>query len=118
MLVREALGVAGVFRVNPLANADRTHRIGVCEFPPAFLMGTFGPHDKGDGLRSSGGWIFENDAGDVFTLYEYMQTQLSLGRRSGAPAVSDFWSQTTPATFHIGGRETSNVETFRTWLEV
>ena len=106
-----------MFLVDRMAHADRTYHVGEIELPPAFLVQHFGAHDGGDGLRSTGSWTFVNEIGNVFTLYEYMQTRTSLGRSSGAPLAAHFWSQWDPATFNIGGRENSDAATFKQRLK-
>jgi hypothetical protein len=45
-----------------------------------------------------------------------MLTNVSLGRRSGALSPTSFWSDWKPAAFHIGGRDDSDIDAFKTWL--
>jgi hypothetical protein len=90
---------------------------GETALPPAFLVKRFGKHDGGDGLRSSGGWMFVGETGEVFTVYEWRCTTLSNGRRSGFPTARQFWASWEPVKFHIGGAPDSDWELFRRWLQ-
>ena len=71
----------------------------------------------GDGVRSSGGWSFASDSGEVFTVYEWRSTTLSNGRGSGSPTVRQFWTSWEPVRFHIGGVPGSDWRAFRRWLQ-
>src|SRR3954453_23341048 len=77
---------------------------GETKLPPAFMIKRFGKHDGGDGIRSSGGWDFVGESGEVFTVYEWRCTTLSNGRGSGSPTVRQFWGMWEPVKLHIGGR--------------
>ena len=81
------------------------------------MIQRFGAHDGGDGIRSSGGWLFVGDSGEVFTVYEYRSTTLSNGRGSGSPTVRQFWAMGEPVKLHIGGRPGSDWQAFRKWLQ-
>jgi len=81
------------------------------------MVKRFGKHDGGDGIRTSGGWLFVGDSGEVFGVYEYRSTTLSNGRGSGSPTVRQFWSKWEPVKLHIGGRPGSDWQAFRRWLQ-
>jgi hypothetical protein len=105
-----------VFKVDPTADAGGTHLLGELKLPPAFMVKRFGKHDGGDGLRSSGGWTFAGESGEVFTVYEWRCTTLSNGRGSGSPTVREFWRLSVPIALHIGGRDGTDWQGFRKWL--
>jgi hypothetical protein len=105
-----------VFQVAHDADAGGTHLLGEVQLPPAFVVKHFGKHDGGDGLRSSGGWTFLGEAGQVFTLYEWRCTTLSNSRGSGSPTVREFWKLWEPVRLHIGGRTDTDWQGFRRWL--
>jgi hypothetical protein len=109
-----------MFRLDHTAGASSDALIslrGETTLPPAFLVKQFGKHDGGDGIRSSGGWTFVSESGEVFTVYEYRCTALSNGRGSGSPTVRQFWSSWEPVKLHIGGARDSDWESFRRWLQ-
>ena len=81
------------------------------------MVGRFGKHDGGDGIRTSGGWTFVAETGEVFTVYEWRSTTLSNGRGSGSPTVREFWAGRNPVKFHIGGQPGTDWQAFRRWLQ-
>ncbi len=109
-----------MFRLDHMARTTGTAMIslrGETTLPPAFMVKRFGKHDGGDGIRSSGGWTFVSESGEVFTVYEYRCTTLSGGPGSGSPTVRQFWSLWEPVKLHIGGAPGSGWQSFRRWLQ-
>lgn len=106
-----------MFRHDKTASAGGTSLRGETTLPPAFMVKRFGKHDGGDGIRSSGGWTFVGESGEVFTVYEWRCTTLSNGRGSGSPTVREFWSSWEPVKLHIGGIPDSDWQSFRKWLQ-
>lgn len=114
---RDRKRVPKVFKIGQPSDSGGTSFLGETKLPPAFLMMRFGKHDGGDGIRSSGGWTFVGDAGEVFTVYEWRSTTLSNGRESGSPTIREFWSSWSGAKLHIGGFPNSDWVAFRRWLQ-
>jgi hypothetical protein len=106
-----------MYRPDPGTDAGGTSLRGETRLPPAFLVKRFGKHDGGDGIRSSGGWTFVGESGEVFTLYEWRCTTLSNGPGSGSPTIRGFWASWQPVQFHIGGASGSDWQAFRRWLQ-
>ena len=106
-----------MFRLDWTVDAGGTSLRGETKLPPALLVKRFGKHDGGDGIRSSGGWTFVSESGEVFTLYEWCCTTPSNGRGSGSPTVREFWTSWEPVKLHIGGLPDSDWQAFRRWLQ-
>ncbi len=71
----------------------------------------FGEPLEGD-YKISGEWVFEDADGNVFTLYDWKETELY---DEDLPSVRKFRASKEPVSFHIGGR-ISAVD-FKNWLE-
>ena len=106
-----------MFRLDMTTSAGGTSLRGETKLPPAFMMKQFGTRSGGDGIRTSGGWIFVKDSGEVFTVYEWRCTTLSNGRGSGSPTVREFWASWVPVKLHIGGIPDTDWQAFRRWLQ-
>lgn len=64
------------------------------------LVKLFGEPMESDGYKVSGEWVFTDDDGNVFTLYDWKSTELY---DDELPSVKQFRRQ-TEATFNVGGR--------------
>jgi hypothetical protein len=113
--------VTVAFSLNPGANINHTHHIGVIVLAARRLVDRFGPPEECDGYKVSGQYRFEDDRGRVYTVYDWKETSLfddgvDDGETSEAPTPDEFWSNENPITFHIGGRDDGDVEAFKNWL--
>lgn len=75
------------------------------------LENLFGEPLDGDGYKISGLWTFVNKEGEVFTLYDWKQTELY---DNELPSIKKFRDSDEVVEFNVGGR-TSAVE-FLQWL--
>ena len=100
-----------VFNLSPDSNTERTFLRGniVTSYPE--LEALFGKPINSDGYKVSGEWIFEGDS-DVFTIYDWKQTELY---QNGLPSVIAFRESEEKTTFNVGGKETAIY--FINWLE-
>ena len=109
------------FKLDPNANASGTHLVGEIELPPKQLVDAFGEPGEGDDYKVSGMYIFTDDGGNVFTVYDWKAT--SLFEEGSDPDEEDFamspeafWGNWNPETLNIGGHDKTNVEAFKSWL--
>jgi len=101
-----------MFRLSQDADINGTHLQGHIMVAPAFLIEKFGQPQKSDGYKVSGEYSFENEEGEVFTLYDWKCTELY--DSYGTP-VREFWNTWVPIQFNIGGK--SPAFDFITWLQ-
>ena len=59
-----------MFRLDPSADVNGTSLLTWFECPPVCLLELFGKPAEGDGHKVSGEYVFTNDKGDVFTVYD------------------------------------------------
>jgi hypothetical protein len=78
------------------------------------LVDTFGPPSKADGCKISGIWVWVDDKGAAYTVYDYKQTDLY---DSTLPSVATFRTEHQPHTWHIGAPAYGNVSAFQDWLQ-
>ena len=102
-----------MFTLNQNADTNGTHRQSEIEVAPARLIEVFGQPIACDGYKVSGEYVFENQEGDVFTLYDWKATTLYCPDYGVTP--SDFWSQTCRRDFNIGGHKSAG--DFVGWLK-
>lgn len=100
-----------VFKLNLDADISGTSLRGYVVASYVELNELFGPPIDGE-YKISGQWVFEDDDGNVFTLYDYKETDLY---DSELPSVKKFRSSNNRIEFHFGGRG-SSIE-FHNWLE-
>lgn len=101
-----------MFQLNNDADVNGTCRQSEIMAAPTRLIELFGQPIECDGYKVSGEYVFENSAGDVFTLYDWKYTTLYCQYGMSPEA---FWSQTTPVQFNIGGR--GSASSFVQWLQ-
>jgi len=85
------------------------------------IEAVFGMPVEADDYKVSGQWIFTDDKGNVFTLYDWKETNLY---DDDLPSVEEFRNSDELVTFSIGGRIidadnniiTNNVDEFKVWL--
>lgn len=102
-----------MFKLSQDADINGTHRQSEIRVAPARLIEVFGKPIECDGYKVSGEYVFENQEGDVFTLYDWKATTLYDPEWGVTP--SDFWSQTCLRDFNIGGHKFAG--DFVDWLK-
>jgi hypothetical protein len=107
------------FRLDHAASLARTHGLGSIDLPPKALVDRFGPPRPFDDYKVSGNYTFVDDAGLVYTLYDYKVTSLYNDPALGypqSPTPQEFWADDTPTTLNIGGTDACDVPAFKVWL--
>ena len=104
------------FRLDLTANVNGTSGLSRVRCLPVELVEMFGKPREADGYKISGMYIFTNDDGEVFTVYDWKQTSLHWGPRSGCPSPGKFWTSDEFVYLSVGGRRGSDVDRFLTWL--
>ena len=100
------------FRLDPKANITGTHLVGYIEAQPFVLVAVFGKPHESDGYKVSGEYVFSNDRGEVFTLYDWKSTSLYFG--PGAPTPEEFWESDVVHELNIGGK--TDAKEFIEWF--
>ena len=108
-----------MFALDHAADQSGTHGLGSIHLAPRAVIDRFGSPGSGDGYKTSGNYRFVDDAGLVYTLYDYKVTSLyhDPGQdhpRSQTPET--FWADGRPTTLHIGGTEACDLPAFKVWL--
>ena len=104
------------FRLDLTANVNGTSGLSRVRCLPVELVEMFGKPREADGYKISGMYIFTNDDGEVFTVYDWKQTSLHWGPRSGCPSPEEFWTSCEFVYLSVGGRRDTDVDRFLTWL--
>ena len=104
------------FRLDPTASVNGTSGLTRMQCLPVELVEMFGKPRDGDGHKVSGEYVFTNDDREVFAVYDWKQTSLYFGRRSGCPSPEEFWTNDEFVFLSVGGRRGSDVDRFLTWL--
>lgn len=99
-----------LFRLSPNANAGGTCLRGEFVSNYKTLAKYFGEAESSDEYKVSGEWTFEDNNGNVFTIYDYKETELY---DSSYPSVKQF-RKLPEVTFHVGGK--GSVKEFIDWL--
>jgi hypothetical protein len=102
-----------MFKLSQDADINGTHRVGGMTCAPATLVEKFGQPQASDEYKVSGEYTFENEAGEIFTLYDWKSTSL-YDDDFGRPSPRVFWTSSTAQQFNIGGR--TNAFDFIDWL--
>jgi len=92
-----------MFERTNTADACGTSLQGYISIAPATLVKLFGTPDTCDEYKVSGEYVFKDDKGRVFTLYDWKDTTL-YDRECVTP--EERWASTNAYNFHIGA--TSN----------
>ena len=100
------------YRLNQDANANGTSLKGHITTTYMQLCSIFGEPVESDEFKVSGEWMFEDEQGNTFTVYDWKSTSLY---DSDLPSVEDFRSNQNPTTFNIGG--SVSAYEFIAWLE-
>jgi len=104
------------FRLDLTANVNGTSGLSRVRCLPVELVEMFDKPREADGYKISGMYIFTNDDGEVFTVYDWKQTSLYWGPRSGCPSPEEFWTNDEFVFLSVGGRRGSDVDRFLNWL--
>lgn len=71
------------------------------------------PNGDSDGYKVSTEWLFENNKGQIVTLYDYEETDLY---SSENPSVEKFRARKS-YDWHIGAHTEEQAKEFRLWLK-
>ncbi len=107
------------FRLDLVADRADTHLVGSIDLPPKALVDRFGSPARCDEYKVSGEYRFADDAGRVYTLYDYKVTTLYGDPALGYPPMptpAEFWASDRPTTLNIGGHDGCDVPAFKVWL--
>ena len=86
-------------KVNHDADTNGTHLQGYVKATYGELQEVLGEPEESDGYKVSGQWTFEDENGQVFTLYDWKATDLY----GYGPSVEEFRADPKPYEFHVGG---------------
>ena len=81
--------------------------------PPGVVVELFGEPDPSDGNKSSMEWLFEDDEGDVITIYDWKSTSLYSPE---LPPPDVLLMSQRPYTFHVGAHDYNTAMKFVDWL--
>jgi hypothetical protein len=97
------------------ANSNGSYLVGWVKASYIELAELFGEAEEVDENKISGHWRFEDEEGNVFTLYDWKKTSLY---DSGCPSVREFRQSGRVFTFNIGGKDKTELNSnFMRWLE-
>lgn len=66
--------------------------LGSLEMIPRLLVERFGEPSPGDGIKVSGEFLFMDDGGTVFAIYDWKMTTLFWGADSTSISPQEFWN--------------------------
>ena len=92
-----------------------TYRIESIEIAPKILVEFFGNPLEADGYKVSGEYCFKDENNNIFTIYDWKETNLY---DEDNPSKECFWSFDGKVEFGIGGNEKSKdtVKEFKEWI--
>lgn len=92
-----------------------TYRIESIKIAPTRLVEVFGEPFKADNYKTSGEYCFIDKDSNVFTIYDWKQTNLY---DEDYPSKAFFWAYDGKIEFGIGGNEKSKsfVKEFKEWI--
>jgi len=95
---------------------DGTSRFGTLTVAPCDLRDALGPFHRRqpDGYKVSGEWIFEDEGGGVYTVYDYKATSLYCSQDL---SPEEFWNSRNDWDFSVGCHRNSPVNQFIAWLK-
>jgi hypothetical protein len=103
-----------MFKLNHEAKSTGTSLKSEVMVAPARLVEVFGEPEEADGYKVSMLYTFEDEDGNVVTLYDWKATTLY---DSGyGPHPTTFRKQELDHDFHIGGKDPAVAQRFRAWL--
>lgn len=105
-----------MFKLEPTADVNGTSQLTMFECPPICFVELFGEPHGADGCKVSGEYVFTNEEGQVFTVYDWKETTLYWGKGNGAPTPKRFWHSERPKSLNIGGRQGTDPGPFIKWF--
>lgn len=105
-----------MFTLTPYTQIIGTTAITKILLPPKFFLDHFGTPQTDDNYKVSGQYIFTNEKGELFVIYDWKATTLYHGENSGVSTPEKFWKSYKLEDFLIGGRHNSNPKDFIKWL--
>lgn len=103
------------FKLDNDIDIGGTSRTAGIRLVPAVLVKRFGPPREADGYKVSGEYVFTDDEGNVYTLYDWKATDVYA---YDMPSARILWGSSKPFEFHIGSRQDAaeDIEALKTWL--
>ena len=105
-----------MFELNPSANTNNLRKLAILKCPPICLVDLFCEPNKTNDYKISGMYIFSNEKGQVFTIYDWKETTLYWGQDNGTPTPKKFWHSEKPQLLNIGGQPGTNPKPFIKWF--
>lgn len=112
--------------LSPKADRSGTSYLGTIELSPRRLVARFGRPTPGDPMKVAGEYTFQDQQGNVFTLYDWKCTSIweiaegyiEEGEEPTLPTPEQFWSLEEPVTLNIGGKSGhGDLPEFMKWLQ-
>lgn len=101
------------YTLNNMADPSGTSLMDTVRVAPARLVKIFGMPAECDEYKVSGRYVFVSDSGQIFTVYDWKETNLYDDK--SAPSPAQYWSFEKDMRIHIGGKDKS--DDFKMWLE-
>lgn len=111
-MTKTEVKTARKFKLDMKANSIGTSGQGSVEVSYQDLEDAFGVPEDSDNYKVSGEWTFTDKDGNVYTLYDWKETNLYDGEY---PSVEKFRNQDS-AEFHTGGTDEQRDVEFRAWI--
>lgn len=89
-------------------------RQGTIEAVPATLTKLFGKPEAGDGWKVSTEWVFQNDLGELVSIYDFKQTSVY---SDDLPSPAGLRASKTPVEFSVGASNLEAFLDFERWLQ-
>ena len=80
---------------------------------PSRVVDLFGSPDDSDGYKVSMEWLFEDEEGNVVTLYDWKSTSLY---EEGLPSPVSVINSVHPLHLHVGAHDYQTAVKFVDWL--
>lgn len=100
------------FKLEPKADTVGITGMGEIEVPPALLVQRFGLPGPGDGMKTSGEYVFVDEQGQPFVVHDWKATSLW---DEGLATPEDYWASWEPDELTISSRD-SDTQDFEKWL--
>jgi len=105
-----------MFQCNLKADISNINCLTKTELPPVFFSKVFGKGLSGNDNKISRTYVFVNDLGEKFTVYDWLSTSLYYGEEVFDCTPEQFWNDEEFAELQIGGVIGSNPSQFIVWL--
>ena len=102
-------------RINDYQRSNGSVLRATVSIPPDVVLHLFGQPDESDGYKSSMEWLFEDEEGNVVSLYDWKSTNLY---SSELPSPDVLLASPVSYEFHIGAHDYQTAQKFSDWLLV